>query len=77
MVVLYLVCGVLAGFAAYRYGAARASMRQLNNTKNTVGAARKTAWRHSGVAVLLIGGVILLLYIAGRLGGLADSGHRA
>ena len=70
MVVLYLVCGVLAGFAAYRYGAARASMRQLNNTKSTVGAARKTAWRHSGMAVLLIGGVILLLYIAGRLGGL-------
>lgn len=69
MVVLFLVCGILAGFAAYRYGAARASMRQLNNTKNTVSTARRTAWRHTGVAVLFIGGVILLLYIAGRLGG--------
>jgi hypothetical protein len=69
MVVLFLVCGVLAGFAAYRYGAARASMRQLNNTKNTVSVARRTAWRHTGVAVLFIGGAILLLYIAGRLGG--------
>jgi hypothetical protein len=70
MVLLFLVCGVLAGFAAYRFGAARASYRQLNTTKNAVGAARKTAWRHSGVAVLFIGGLILLLYIAGRLGGL-------
>jgi hypothetical protein len=69
MVVLFLVCGILAGFAAYRFGAARASMRQLNTTKNAVGTARKTAWRHSGVAVLFIAGVILLLYIAGKLGG--------
>lgn len=69
MVVLFLLCGVLAGFAAYRFGAARASMRQLNTSKNAVGTVRKTAWRHSGVAVLLIGGVILLLFVAGRLGG--------
>ena len=76
MVVLFLLCGVLAGFAAYRFGAARASMRQLNTTKNAVGTARKTAWRHSGVAVLFIAGVILLLYLAGRLGGLTAAGSR-
>jgi hypothetical protein len=69
MVVLFLLCGVLAGFAAYRFGAARASMRQLNTSKSAVGTVRKTAWRHSGVAVLLIGGVILLLFVAGRFGG--------
>jgi hypothetical protein len=74
MVLLYLVCGVLAGFAAYRYGAARASMRTLNNTKNTVSAARKTAWRHAGVAVLFLGGMILLLFIAAKLGGLPPAG---
>ena len=70
MVLLFLVCGILAGFAAHRFGAARASMRQLNTTKSAVGAARKTAWRHSGMAVLFIAGLILLLYVAGRLGGL-------
>jgi hypothetical protein len=69
MVVLFLACGILAGFAAYRYGAARASMRTLNNTKNTVTTVRKTAWRHAGIAVLFLGGVILLLFIAAKLGG--------
>ncbi len=69
MVLLYLVCGILAGFAAYRYGAARASMRQLNNTKNAMNATRKTAWRHAGVAVLFLAGVILLLFVAAKLGG--------
>ncbi len=76
MVLLFLVCGILAGFAAYRFGAARASMRRLNTTKNALGTARKTAWRHSGVAVLFIAGVVLLLYVAGRLGGLATAGAR-
>jgi hypothetical protein len=76
MVVLFLLCGVLVGFAAYRFGAARASMRQLNTTKNAVGTARKTAWRHSGVAVLLIAAVILLLYVVGRLGGLTAASSR-
>jgi hypothetical protein len=69
MVVLFLLCGILAGFAAYRYGAARASMRQLNNTKNTVTSVRKTAWRHTGAAVLFVAGVILLLFIAAKLNG--------
>jgi len=69
MVVLFLLCGILAGFATYRFGAARASMRTLNNTKNTVTAVRKTAWRHTGVAVLFIAGVILLLFFAAKLGG--------
>ncbi|MGP8001967.1 MAG: hypothetical protein ACLPKI_32305 [Streptosporangiaceae bacterium] len=69
MVLLFLLCGILAGFAAYRFGAARASMRQLNTAKRAVPNARKTAWRHTGVSVLFIGGVILLLYVAGRLGG--------
>jgi hypothetical protein len=68
MAVLFLLCGILAGFAAYRYGAARASMRTLNNTKNGVSTARKTAWRHTGMAVLFVGGVILLLFVAAKLG---------
>jgi len=68
MVVLFLLCGILAGFAAYRYGAARASMRTLNNTKNGVATARKTAWRHTGMAVLFVGGVLLLLFVAAKLG---------
>lgn len=66
---LYVLCGILAGFAAYRFGAARATMRRLNDTKRTMPAFRKTAWRHSGVAALLIGAAILLLYLAGHLGG--------
>jgi hypothetical protein len=69
MVVLYLLCGILAGFAAYRYGAARASMRQLNNAKNTVTTVRRTARRHAGVATLFVGAVILLLFIAAKLSG--------
>lgn len=76
MVLIFLVCGVLAGFGAYRYGAARASMRQLSNTKNSVSAARKTAWRHAWVAVLFLGGVILLLFIAAKLGGLPRAGSK-
>jgi hypothetical protein len=69
MVVLFLLCGILAGLAAYRFGAARASMRTLNNTKNAVNTTRKTAWRHAGVSVLFVAAVILLLYIAAKLGG--------
>jgi hypothetical protein len=66
---LYVLCGILAGFAAYRFGAARATMRRLNDTKRTMPGFRKTAWRHAGVAALLIGAAILLLYLAGHLSG--------
>ena len=69
MLLLFLLCGIMAGFAAYRVGAARASMRTLNTAKRGVGTVRKTAWRHTGLGVLLIGGLVLLLYVAGRLGG--------
>jgi len=37
VVLLFLLCGILAGFAAYRFGAARASMRTLNTAKRGVG----------------------------------------
>ncbi|HTT52473.1 MAG TPA: hypothetical protein VMH35_13820 [Streptosporangiaceae bacterium] len=68
MVLLFLLCGILAGFAAYRFRVARASMRSLNTAKRAVPNARKTAWRHTGLGLLLIAGVILLLYVAARLG---------
>ena len=71
VVLLFLLCGILAGFAAYRFGAARASMRTLNTAKRGVGTVRKTAWRHTGLGLLFIAGLILLLYVVGRLGGLA------
>jgi hypothetical protein len=67
---LYVLCGILAGFAAYRFGAARATMRRLNDTKKMMPGYRKTAWRHAGVAALFVGGAILLLYLAGHLRGL-------
>jgi hypothetical protein len=70
MVVLYVLCGALAGFGAYRFGAARATSRRLNDVKGSVPALRRTAWRHTGAGALLIGGAILVLYLAGRLGGL-------
>lgn len=70
MVLLYLLCGVLVGFGAYRFGAARASSRRLNDVKGSVPALRRTAWRHTGFGVLLIGGAIFILYLTGRLGGL-------
>ena len=71
VVLLFLLCGILAGFAAYRFGAARASMRTLNTAKRGVGTVRKTAWRHTWVGLLFIAGLIVLLYLVGRLGGLA------
>jgi len=69
MAALYVLCGILAGFATYRIGAARATMRRLDDVKKTMPTFRKTAWRHTGVAMLFIGGAILLLYIAARLNG--------
>jgi hypothetical protein len=69
VLLLFLLCGILAGFAAHRFAAARASMRALNTAKRGVGTVRKTAWRHTGLGVLFIGGLILALYVVGRLGG--------
>lgn len=69
MLLLFLLCGILAGFAAHRFAAARASMRALNTAKRGVGTVRKTAWRHTGLGLLFIAGLILALYVVGRLGG--------
>lgn len=61
MGVLFVLCGILAGFAVYRFGEARATWRRVRDGKASVRTHRSTAWRHSGVATLYIGGAILLL----------------
>jgi hypothetical protein len=67
MAALFVVCGILAGFATYRYGVGRGTMKRLNDTKALVPGLRKTAWRHYGVAAVFFAGVLLLLlFIAGR-----------
>jgi len=43
MAALYVLCGILAGSATYRIGAARATMRRLDDAKKTMPTFRKTA----------------------------------
>jgi hypothetical protein len=61
---LLVLCGILAGFAAYRWGEARATWRRLKDGKTVFRNQRKTAWRHAGRATLYIGIVIILILIA-------------
>ena len=58
-----MLCGILAGFAAYRWGEARATWRRLKDGKTVFRNQRKTAWRHAGRATLYIGMVIILILI--------------
>jgi hypothetical protein len=60
---LFVVCGILAGVAAYRYGEARATWRRVKDGKAAVRNNRTTAWRHTGGATLYIVGATLLLLL--------------
>jgi len=63
MGVLFVLCGILAGFAVYRFGEARATWRRVRDGKRSTRTNRGTAWRHTGVATLYIGAAILLLIL--------------
>jgi len=64
MAVLFVLCGILAGFATYRFGEARGTWQRRKDVKASLHTLRKTTWRHTGRAALFIGGAILLLLIA-------------
>ena len=63
MAALFVVCGILAGVAVYRYGEARATWGRVKDGKAEVRKNRTTAWRHTGGATLCIVGAILLLLL--------------
>lgn len=58
-----MLCGILAGLAAYRWGEARATWRRVRDGKTGFRNQRKTAWRHTGRATVYIGIVIVLILI--------------
>lgn len=61
--VLFVLCGILAGLAVYRFGEARATWQRFRVNKTTLRGQRSTAWRRSGSALLYIGGAVFLLVI--------------
>lgn len=61
MGVLFILCGILAGFAVYRWGEASATWRRVKDGKRSVRGYRTSAWWHTGFAVLYVAGAILLL----------------
>jgi hypothetical protein len=61
MGVLFILCGILAGFAVYRWAEARATWRRVRVGKASVRGYQTTAWRHTGFAVVYVAGAILLL----------------
>lgn len=63
MAALFVVCGILAGMAVYRYGEARATWRRVKDGKAAVHNNRTTAWRHTGGVTLYIVGATLLLLL--------------
>jgi hypothetical protein len=67
MGVLFVLCGILAGFAVYRWGEARATWRRVRDGKASVRGYRTSARRHSGYAVLYIVGAILLLFFVAKV----------
>jgi hypothetical protein len=64
MAALFVLCGILAGLASYRFGEARATWRRTRDSKTQMRSQRTSAWRRTGSAMLYIGGAILLLFIA-------------
>lgn len=61
MGVLFVLCGILAGFAVYRWGEARATWRRVRDGKASVRGYRTTAWRHTRFAVVYVAGAVLVL----------------
>lgn len=66
--VLFVLCGILAGLAVYRFGEARATWQRLRANRTTLRGQRNTAWRRSGSALLYIGGAAFLLVLLLKLG---------
>ena len=61
---LFVVCGILAGLAAYRYGEARATWRRVKDGKGAVRNNRTTAWLHTrGATLYIVGATLLLLFV--------------
>ena len=60
---LFVLCGILAGLAVYRFGEARATWQRFRVNRTTLRGQRNTAWRRSGSALLYIGGAVFLLVI--------------
>jgi hypothetical protein len=68
MAVLFVLCGILAGFAVYRWGEARATWRRVRDGKASVRGYRTTAWRHTRFAAIYVAaGVLLLLLVLNAL----------
>lgn len=63
MGVLFILCGILAGFAVYRWGMARATWRRVKDGRTSVRGYRTSAWQHTRFAVLYVAGAILLLFV--------------
>jgi hypothetical protein len=64
---LFVLCGILAGLAIYRFGEARSRWQQLRTTRTTRRNQRNTAWRQTGSAALYVLGAILLVVIVLKL----------
>jgi hypothetical protein len=62
-VLLFILTGVLAGLAFYRFGEARATWQRRRVSRTTLRNQRNTAWRHTGTGALYFGGAVLLLVI--------------
>jgi hypothetical protein len=67
MGVLFVLCGILAGFAVYRWGEARATWRRVKDGRTSVRGYRTSAWRHTRFAVLYVAGAILLLFFVANV----------
>ncbi len=64
MAALFVVCGILAGLAAYRYGEARATWRRVKDGKAAVRNNRTTAWLHTrGATLYIVGATLFLLFV--------------
>ena len=61
--VMFVLCGILAGLAVYRFGEARATWQRFRVNRTTLRGQRSTAWRRSGSALLYIGGAVFFLVI--------------
>jgi hypothetical protein len=65
--VLFILCGILAGLAVYRFGEARATWQRFKASKTTLRGQRNTAWRRGGSALLYLVVAVFLLVIIVKL----------